>query len=115
MHIAPLAEERVALLGPWYANEDAERRDEIVAAVRPLMPAALSAALTLGFEDRRQAALAATDTLAQYGDDLQYGSGSGIDALATVIAALAAQPGGVDLVGYHWCREHTLCEAVDAG
>lgn len=115
MHIEPLVDvRRVALLGPWYAHEDAERRDEIVAAVRPLMPAALSAALTQNFEDRRQAAIVASDTLAQFGDTLQYGDGDGIDALATVIATLAIQPGGVDLLGYHWCREHALCEAVDA-
>ena len=113
LYIAPTGPARVVALGPWYAGDDIERRDEIVNNVRPLLPAALGNALALGFEDRRQAAAAAVTVLTQHGDDLQYGDGDGIDALATVIATLAIQPGGVELLGHHWCLDHAVCAAVE--
>lgn len=35
-------------------------------------------------------------------------------ALATAIAAMAYQPGGITILGMHWCTDHAECEVAAA-
>lgn len=116
LHISPLPADYQSVMGPRYDGEDADRRDELVSRVREHLPAALGAALVAPFEERRGAALGAAQRLATNGDVLQFTDatdGDGITDLATVVATLALQPGGVPLLGYHWCTDHALCEAAE--
>lgn len=113
LHIEPLASDYQACMGPHYKGADAERRDELVEAIRDRLPAALRTALATPFTERRATAMAAVHQLAATGDALQFADGDGIDSLTQVIATLALQSGGVPLLGYHWCTHHALCEAVE--
>lgn len=118
LHISPLPADYQSVMGPRYDGEDATRRDELVSRVRAHLPVALGVALVAPFEERRAAALEAARNLAESGDVLQFtdtadGEDGGITDLATVIATLALQPGGVPLLGHHWCTDHALCEAAE--
>lgn len=56
------------------------------------------------------------DIITANGDDLEHGRGDGatlaLNAFAEAIATLALmRPEGVDLLGGHWCRDHSECGA----
>lgn len=104
LHISPLPADYQSVMGPRYDGEDATRRDELVSRVREHLPAALGTALATPFEERRATALEAARNLATNGDVLQFtdsedSDDGGITDLATVVATLALQPGGVPLLG----------------
>ncbi len=56
------------------------------------------------------------DYIASHGDEIEHGGdslGTGLGKLATAIAVLALlRPEGVNLLGGHWCRDHTAHEEV---
>ncbi len=62
---------------------------------------------------RRELLVSLATTVAQHAEVLQYGSpderADQTFDLRTILVALAAQPGGVDFLGYHWCLYHELC------
>jgi hypothetical protein len=72
-------------------------------------------------DDQRQwIARTAAQEIASHGDDILFKSKRAGDTarafnhLATGLAALAYQPGGVTFAGLHWCPDHTQCEAAQA-
>lgn len=64
-------------------------------------------------------AQACADVITAHGDDLDLSRdgkepGSALNAMAEGIAIMAlARPEGVDLLGGHWCRNHSECGVTE--
>lgn len=98
------------------APGDREPASDAIAA-RLAGPVPRRAALLRGLPWTERHALArdALPVITARGDTLQYaGDREALGALATAVAVLALQPGGVSAFGWHWCADHALCEQVDA-
>lgn len=63
--------------------------------------------------DLAELAKAGVDAIASGGDDLQFGGENRREALSAVVTGVAAmalmRPGGVNIFGGHWCRNHKEC------
>ncbi len=94
-------------------------------AMRANLRLALQAAVPLeimelagaSFEERQNAAVGASRSIGEHGDQLMFGGKRGPEAFTAVVrglAVLAYQPGGVTFADLHFCADHRVCEAADA-
>jgi hypothetical protein len=99
------------------------RHGNLLLALQVAVPLRISELQELPPQARRiQAALwasTAADVIGGHGDDLLYGGRPGQAAavfgtLARGLAAAAHAPGGVTVLGGHWCTDHAACRRAEA-
>lgn len=96
-------------------------RDHLALALAAAVPLEIARLRALPDEERAREIKARTGQavavlLGEHGDDLLFGGrhcAEAFAALATGLACLAWQPGGVTVFGQHFCADHTQCRAAE--
>jgi len=96
-------------------------RDHLALALAAAVPLEIARLRALPEEERAREIKAHTGQavavlLGEHGDDLLFGGrhcAEAFAALATGLACLAWQPGGVTVFGQHFCADHAQCRAAE--